>query len=149
MVEPTTQDVFNQYSLYANGHVDQANKIRRVNLRLYLKQMAVLCPRLLLLGEAPGYRGCRRTGVPFTSEPILLKGITWKICQDGKLTETYTLFGVKGGYQRPVDFQEIIGEATATIMWQSLAKDWPPPLLWNAFPFHPHRNGSLSLRHVT
>jgi uracil-DNA glycosylase len=139
--EPLTTNVFNPYGLNADGQLNQANWTRRENLKLYLNQMAELSPRLFLVGEAPGYRGCRRTGVPFTSEPILLAGITWKICQKQNSTAIYTLFGVDAGYRRAVDFQEAVAEATATIMWQSIAQVWPPPLLWNAFPFHPHRKG--------
>ena len=63
-------NVFNQYS-----YLHEENSIRRRNLLLYLRQMELLNPRILLVGEAPGYQGCRLTGVPFTSEYILLKGI--------------------------------------------------------------------------
>ena len=59
--------VFNPYA-----GVDELSAMRRHNLSLYLRRMAERQPRLLLLGEAPGYRGCRVTGVPFTSESILL-----------------------------------------------------------------------------
>ena len=39
---------------------------RRARLRAYLDGQR--SPRLLLVGEAPGYRGARLSGVPFTSE---------------------------------------------------------------------------------
>lgn len=61
-------DVFNQYSIEFSD-----NKVRRNNLRLYLNQISQLRPKVLLVGEAPGYHGCRFTGVPFTSEYILLR----------------------------------------------------------------------------
>ncbi|UCG25887.1 MAG: hypothetical protein JSW55_07845, partial [Chloroflexota bacterium] len=64
--------VFNQYASNLSGEAAQANAVRRANLRLYLSQIAAAGPALLLVGEAPGYRGCRLTGVPFTSEAILL-----------------------------------------------------------------------------
>jgi uracil-DNA glycosylase family 4 len=48
---------FNQYS---------GSELRRTRLRAYLA--AHRCGRLLLVGEAAGYRGARVSGVPFTSE---------------------------------------------------------------------------------
>lgn len=41
------------------------------NLKLYLKKMLKIKPKYLLVGEAPGYKGCRWSGIPFTSEEIL------------------------------------------------------------------------------
>jgi uracil-DNA glycosylase len=40
--------------------------LRRQRLRRYLEEHAAT--RLLLVGEAPGYRGARVSGIPFTSE---------------------------------------------------------------------------------
>jgi hypothetical protein len=57
----SSSNLFNQYSYELN-----ANSIRRNNLFLYLQKMANLKPKMLLVGEASGYRGCRLTGVPFT-----------------------------------------------------------------------------------
>lgn len=65
-----TPNVYNQYSY---GH--QENYIRRDNLLTYLIQMYKLKPRVILVGEAPGYRGCRLTGVPFTSEHLLMNNM--------------------------------------------------------------------------
>ena len=114
--------VFNQYA--ADG--TEANAVRRENLRLYLEQMAVARPSLLLVGEAPGYRGCRLTGIPFTSESIILD-------------EQIRPFGSKAGYRKTDEKATVTKEASATMVWAALAGAWPPPLLWNAFPFHPHQ----------
>lgn len=103
---------------------------RRHNLQRYLQQMADLQPKLLLVGEAPGYRGCRISGIPFVSRHILRQGLPH-----------WGLFGETNGYQLPPDFPGIEREASATIMWQSVAFLPSPPLLWNAFPLHPHRPG--------
>jgi uracil-DNA glycosylase len=102
-----------------------AAEVCRGNLQRYLMQMTADRPAVLLVGEAPGYRGCRLTGVPFTSEEVL---------------RTHASFGAHRGYhvncaatgQR---------EATATILWQALDELALAPLLWNAYPFHPHRPG--------
>lgn len=40
---------------------------RRENLKTYLGSFPEV-PEILIVGEAPGYRGCRFTGVPFTCE---------------------------------------------------------------------------------
>lgn len=119
---------FNQYAGYLSGHVAQANAVRRANLNLYLDQMTAAGPALLLVGEAPGYRGCRLTGIPFTSEAILLN-------------ERIRPFGRPAGYRKASGHAGVAKEATATIVWSTLDSLWPRPLLWNAFPFHPHWSG--------
>lgn len=59
--------IYNQYA----GDTAAAAVCRR-NLAAYLRVMQAQRPTVLLLGEAAGYRGCRLTGVPFTSEAVLL-----------------------------------------------------------------------------
>ena len=113
--------VFNPYA-----GVDELSAMRRHNLSLYLRRMAERQPRLLLLGEAPGYRGCRVTGVPFTSESILLD----EACSLG-------LFGAGAGFRGGGG--RLQREASATAVWSALADLNRLPLLWNAFPYHPHR----------
>lgn len=105
--------------------------MRRANLLLYWGQMAERRPRLLLVGEAPGYRGCRLTGVPFTSEFVLLNGV-----------EAAGLFGRERGYRTTGEAGRVSREASATVLWEVVAGFQPPPLLWNAFPFHPYQNGN-------
>jgi len=105
-------------------------RIRRANLLLYLEQMAGHNPRVLLVGEAPGHRGCRLTGVPFTSEAILLRGIPSR-----------DLLGRDNGYTRTDERERVSGEQTATIVWDLLQTLHSMPLLWNALPFHPFRPG--------
>ena len=102
--------------------------LRCANLRHYLAAMRDLGPTAVLVGEAPGYRGCRLTGVPFTSERLLLERVVGA-----------------GGYE--IAGAPPTAEATATIVWQTLAALPTLPLLWNAYPFHPHQPGdSLSNR---
>lgn len=113
---------------YSGKHA--ANTIRRSNLNRYLQQMQQIQPTTLLVGEAPGYRGCRLTGVPFTSPTILCAGV-----------KAHQLLGQENGYQRPAEWPHIQREASATIVWEAIAALPAPPLLWNAFPFHPHQPG--------
>ncbi|MEM8860462.1 MAG: uracil-DNA glycosylase [Chloroflexota bacterium] len=101
--------------------------MRQTNLSLYLQEMVVQKPHVLLVGEAPGYRGCGLTGVPFTSERILSQGAAG-------------LFGANTAYKINSSGKEPTSEASATIVWQTLnnySNDLP--IIWNAFPFHPHK----------
>lgn len=118
-----TQNVFNQYSYQL-----EENSIRRENLLIYLNQMYQLRPKVLLVGEAPGYRGCRLTGVPFTSEHLLMHNM------DG-----LNLFGRENGYKLVSENTKLLKEATATIIWSTLIEHNLIALGWNAFPFHPHK----------
>jgi uracil-DNA glycosylase len=117
-------DVFNQYS-----YREPANAIRRENLRRYLGVMAEQEPDMMLVGEAAGYRGCRLTGLPFTSEHLLLEA-------KGGGALGRALYGKSAETARPVR------EATATILWSVLDEYGLRPLLWNAFPLHPYRPGN-------
>ena len=118
-----SQNVYNQYS-YAN----QENAVRRENLLVYLKQIDKIKPKLILVGEAPGYRGSRLTGVPFTSEHLLMNNV-----------KGLELFGKENGYKLPSEKDKLLKEATATIIWNTLLEQDIVSLGWNAFPFHPHK----------
>ncbi|MET4097251.1 hypothetical protein [Arthrobacter sp. UYCu712] len=107
-----------------------ANARRRRNLEIYLLEMLNLGPRVLLVGEAPGFRGMRITGVPFTDRTIL----------EGP-TNRLGLFGPGKGYVLPAGFEGIASEPTATVMWQVLVELESLPLLWSAYPFHTHVPG--------
>ena len=121
-----TPNVYNQYSYEC-----QENSIRRENLLIYLQQMYKLNPQIILIGEAPGYRGCRLTGVPFTSEHLLMNNI-------GSLE----LFGKEKGYRLAIEKDKLLKEATATMIWNTLLEYEIMALAWNAFPFHPHKKGN-------
>lgn len=121
-----TPNVYNQYS-----YEHQENSIRRDNLLIYLKQMYNLKPKVIFVGEAPGYRGCRLTGVPFTSEHLLMNNI-----------EGLELFGKENGYRLALEKEKILKEATATIIWSTLTEHNIMALAWNAFPFHPYKKGN-------
>lgn len=123
----TAADACNEYAL-----THPNNAIRRANLKLYLQAMAARMPPALMVMEAPGYRGCRLTGVPVTSRKILLEGLP-----------ALGMFGRQAGF-RDVDergFERVYGEQTATIVWNTLSSLGTAPFIWNAFPFHPHKKG--------
>lgn len=127
-LHPVNGSVSNPYSFD-----EIENDVRRNNLRLYLTEMQVLKPNVMLIGEAPGYKGCKLTGVPFTSEYIMMNGI-----------EDKTLFGSTKGYMRVGNNTKLSKEQSAAIVWQTLTAHRFFPLMWNAFPFHPHRESSPS-----
>jgi uracil-DNA glycosylase len=133
----------NSVNFYAADNcqgLGKENEIRRRNLRLYLNEMAQYNPEVLLVGEAPGYRGCLLTGIPFTSEILLLEGVSSSQHMMGAPGKTrWKLFDRHQGYRTitPNDIPQ--KEATATMVWNFLRNLPVPPLVWNAYPFHPHR----------
>ncbi|WP_285248460.1 uracil-DNA glycosylase [Pseudarthrobacter sp. efr-133-R2A-89] len=106
------------------------NALRRRNLEIYLQEMRDRQPGVLLVGEAPGFRGMRITGVPFTNRTIL----------EGP-ANSFGLFGPGKGYVVPPEAVGVAAEPTATVLWQVLEEVNFLPLLWSAFPWHPHQPG--------
>lgn len=112
----------NQYS-YEDPH----NEYRRNNLLRYLKALRAKNPKVLLVGEAPGYRGTRRTGVPFSSERLIM---------DGGILSGHEL-----GFELPPTTEKPIAEMSAGVVWRTLHAHQFYPLIWASFPFHPHFEG--------
>lgn len=103
----------------------KASILRRHNLKIYLERMEALQPRSLILGEAPGYKGCKLSGVPFSCEALLFQ------------EAPHAVFGEKYGY-RCLSSDELEKERSAFMVWEELNKYEEVPLIWNIFPFHPH-----------
>jgi len=101
--------------------------IRRDNLKLYLEKMSKINPSILLLGEAPGYKGCRLTGIPFSSERVLSKNDFFK-------NQSYVCIN---------EINDLESEISATIVWDELENYSDKPLIWNIFPFHPHKSDDI------
>jgi uracil-DNA glycosylase len=81
----------------------------------------------ILVGEAPGYQGCRYSGIAFTSERLLLEGAIPRIpALSGERLST-----------RRLPFSE----PSATIVWGTLSRLGiaDRTILWNAVQLHPHR----------
>ncbi|MFF2996602.1 uracil-DNA glycosylase [Streptomyces sp. NPDC057950] len=113
--------------LYGRG---AAGRLRERNLRRYLELMDRIRPRMLLIGEAPGYRGHAVTGLPFMSvaqlraRPGLITGDP-----DGD------------GFEIPVD-PPALSEASSTVVWRTVAAlRGPLPMFWPVYPNHPHEPG--------
>lgn len=120
---PSSERVTNPY----RTNWSRYNRARRANLRLYLEAMSHKRPSVLLVGEAPGYRGCRLTGIPFVNCHLLATG------EQGS-----GFFDAQSGYHAAFEWEATRRESSATIMWNTLSELPALPLLWNAFPFHPH-----------
>lgn len=88
-------------------HSIPANAQRRHNLELYLQEMLGRTPKVLLLGEAPGFRGMGITGVPFTNRTMF----------DGP-ANSFGLFGPGKDYTVPAEAARVASEPTATVMWE-------------------------------
>jgi len=82
--------------------------------------------RYVLIGEAAGYQGCKVSGIPFTSERLILEARIPRISADApRLTSRL----------RPWS------EPSATTVWNTLHALGiaDETILWNAFPWHPHK----------
>lgn len=125
--EPPAAGLFNPYARDGGP----AAAACRYNLHRYMTTMQQRDPPWLLVGEAPGYRGCRLTGIPFTSEAVL-----WPR-EEG--SDGFGLWGDAACWRRSRKGGRPQAEATATIVWRTVGALEVLPLLWNALPFHPHR----------
>lgn len=116
-------------SLYDATTAD--GSVRRRNLTRYLSLVHDSGSRVLMLAEAPGWRGMTNTGVPFMSvreldaRPGLVTGD-----EDGDR------FRVPPDPTAP-------WEASSRIVWSAL-RDWvgPLPVAWGVFPHHPFVAGN-------
>lgn len=110
-----------------NQYSEQRHTI--VNLRNYLAKIRRRRnPPNLFVGEAPGYLGCCRTGIPFTDWEQILRSKHQFLASIQK-----RMF-----LAPPLDPPE----PTAGIFWNFFTKNkLEIPLMWNAFPFHPHEAG--------
>jgi uracil-DNA glycosylase len=86
-------------------------------------------PEFILCGEAPSHRGCRHSGIAFTSERQLLAGEIPRISP-----MSYRLTSRARPYS----------ESSATIVWRTLHDLGieKRTILWNALQMHPHKPGN-------
>lgn len=122
---PSTQDarggMFNFYR-DADPFLDipGAAEFRRENFKSLLTSLP-RPPQVVLIGEAAGWRGCRFSGAPFTSEAQLAEGrLPFRGLPTGRGARPHR-------------------ETSASIFWNALAPAFPDFLAWNVVPLHPHR----------
>src|SRR6058998_583734 len=120
--------------------------IRRNQLRAYL-QKRLRKAHIAVIGEAIGYRGGHFSGIPMTSERLLL-GRSKKV----PMKSNDFFFDINPQRtSKPEKCPEGFSEPTATIVWDTLLRLGLKPdqfVLWNAFPWHSfdQRGGMLSNR---
>lgn len=95
-----------------------------------LAQHLDTAPAFIVVGEASGYLGMRRSALAFTSEKQLVAGAIPRVpAPGGRLTERRLPYS----------------EPSATIVWRTLqaAGIAERTVLWNALPMHPFKPGSF------
>jgi uracil-DNA glycosylase len=87
-------------------------------------------PRLLLIGEAPGYQGCHFSGIAFTNESLLMRNMVPRVSR-------------LGANNRITMRLKPWSEPSATIVWGELHRLGiaTTTIMWNAFAWHPHKPG--------
>ena len=135
------------------GDVDQQHdqnhrgaEIRRQQLLNYLQERIGVADTLLC-AEAIGYQGGHFSGIPMTSERLLLGGLRHKKIYPEMVFRNLAPQRTSREDLKPLGFTE----PTATIVWGFLADQGIDPrriILWNAFPWHPYHpeRGLLSNR---
>lgn len=129
-------NVFNPYSSCCQIHDrPDAAIIRLGNLSRILTHHANSVVQSIWFGRDLGYRGGRRTGLALTDEATMLSGYA-RIGQSPLVKATHG---------------PIQSERTASVIWDFISRLSHLPVLWNAFPLHPHdSNNPLSNRtHTT
>jgi len=133
---PETDGIFNLwYEIDSiNGRSSAGPDIRKQQFYHYLKERLDLA-QYLFVGEAPGYQGGHFTGIPMTSERILL-GYKQEsgVAPESVFREIAPQRTSKNEIQ-PKGFTE----PTATIVWGAIAANKIDPrkiVLWNMCPWH-------------
>lgn len=148
------ENVFNPWRDYDERcDIDSgAPDLRCRYLNDYLKRRVVKA-RYLFVAEAAGYQGCRFTGVAITCERMILnahKQVTSAMVlgYDGSRTSRPDCAFMTSAPQR----LRGMNEPTDTYVWGALLDNGLSPddvILWNIFPFHPHKESPFSNRTPT
>jgi hypothetical protein len=120
----------------ADPDLDRPGAARRrcANLEAYLERVGR--PRVVLVGEALGFRGGRFSGIAFTSERQL-------VGEDGRRLPWASSPPFHPTSRNPALWLEPSG----SIVWDALGGAASGVLLWNSFPWHPFgKTGPLSNR---
>ncbi len=139
-------EVFNPWWEVDFEH-DQHNdsyKVRQQNLRAYFSERLGKV-QYIMLAEALGYQGGHFTGIPMTSERLLLGELAEK-----QLFANHVFTGKHQRTSKERLNQKGFNEPTATIVWSELVRFnlTHKTILWNSFPWHPYKkqSGFLSNR---
>ena len=142
-------DVFNPWWEvdFDNDKYNDSYKVRQQNLRSYFSERLGQI-QYIMLAEALGYQGGHFTGIPMTSERLLLGEL-----EEKQLFANYVFTGKHQRTSKEDLNQKGFNEPTATIVWSELVRFnlTHKTILWNSFPWHPYKkeNGFLSNRTPT
>jgi len=134
--KPILPKVFNPWAQVCEMDIGIIGHIARRG-RL-LKHLNCKDPRLVIIGEAPGYQGCRYSGIAFTSERLI---------GESKIPRVSVPDGM-----RLTSRKKPWSEPSATIVWGQLHELGiaDNTVMFNAFPWHPiGPNGDHSNRTPT
>ncbi len=141
------ENVFNPWADFDPDYdVAYARSIRKAQLERYLVRRLDTA-RILLIAEACGYQGGRFTGIAMTCERMMLSlhpdvNAKMVIGVPGRRTSRKNSPFLPKEIQRRQGFNE----PTDTVVWNAALRAGLAPeefLLWNIFPFHPHKEGQM------
>lgn len=124
LAEVEISNVFNPYRHRCDVHdLEDAAQIRRRNLEAVLTARHAMKVDSIWFGRDLGYRGGRRTGLALTDEVAM-----------------FAVAAPSGGALKIAKATRgsPVAERTAAVIWSLISRLRRPPMLWNAFPFHPH-----------
>lgn len=121
----TSSKLFNPYTdnCIHEDH-NKAATIRKNNLIKYFTAQRKMRPKYIWIFEAPGYRGCRRTGLPLISENLL--------------EEVSSILKLDESFEKATK-TNITAEYSANAVWNMIRKLPETPFIWNAYPLHPFK----------
>ena len=145
---PDRDGVFNPWRDVDIEHEisDKGPAIRRRQYGIYLTERLNRA-KYLLVGEAPGYQGGHFTGIPMTSERLLLGGLEAR-----GVYPTHAFRSIEPQRTSKPEIRECgFSEPTCTIVWSRLIELGIDPyevIIWNAYPWHSYNpsRGMLSNR---
>jgi uracil-DNA glycosylase len=116
-----------------NDAGSQGPAIRRRQLACFLGSR-IGRARYCIIGEASGYQGCHFTGIPMTSERILLGGMKERGVRPEDILPCLAPERTSRPEKKPAGFSE----PTATIVWDAVADNAGPlsVCVWNTVPQH-------------
>lgn len=118
--EPRLAGMFNPWGESCPTETEKNGYLaRRRRLEIHMDRS----PRVVIIGEAPGYQGCRYSGVAFTSERLLYQGAIPGMGVVPRITT------------RPRPWSE----PSATMVWEALYQLGlaEETVMFNAVPWHP------------
>lgn len=120
-------DSFNPYNdICEYFDAPNSHKVRKKNLEKYLEYFSKLDSIDLWVGRDLGYKGGRRTGIPFTSENNI-DTLNFKLGLDLKVESKSKV---------------ISSEVSANTIWEIFNNLPNNIIFWNIYPYHPHEKGN-------